>query len=131
MSHILARAKRLIPWTNRNILAGAGDEQLRAAGRVRKRHRESYGWALSWCARNPAEAENVPQAVYLKALEGNARLDGQASFKTCLFAVIRKTQTRLTELQWDLQEEVEKLAALINQVDEAQTLTQLDKVLSL
>ena len=71
------------------------------------------------------------QAVYLKALEGKTRLDGRASFKTCLFAVIRKTQTRLTELQWDLHEEVEKLAALINQVDEAQTLTQLDKVLGL
>jgi Spy/CpxP family protein refolding chaperone len=46
---------------------------------------------------------------------------------------LRKTQTRLTELQWEIQEEVEKLTALIkqNQVDEAQTLTQLDKVLSL
>jgi Spy/CpxP family protein refolding chaperone len=46
---------------------------------------------------------------------------------------LRKTQTRLTELQWDIQEEVEKLATLMkqNQVDEAQTLTQLDKVLNL
>jgi len=53
--------------------------------------------------------------------------------KSFLKAELRKTQTRLTELQWDLQEEFEKLAALIKQeqVDEAQTLTQLDKVLSL
>jgi Spy/CpxP family protein refolding chaperone len=53
--------------------------------------------------------------------------------KNFLKAELRKTQTRLTELQWDLQEEVEKLATLMkqNQVDEAQALTQLDKVLNL
>jgi Spy/CpxP family protein refolding chaperone len=53
--------------------------------------------------------------------------------KSFLKAELRKTQTRLTELQWDLQDEVEKLAALVkqDQVDEAQTLTQLDKVLNL
>ena len=46
---------------------------------------------------------------------------------------LRTTQTRLTELQWGLQDEVEKLSALIKQasVDEAQTLAQLDKVLGL
>jgi Spy/CpxP family protein refolding chaperone len=53
--------------------------------------------------------------------------------KNFLKAELRKTQTRLTELQWDLQDEVEKLAAQMkqDQVDEAQGLTQLDKVLSL
>lgn len=53
--------------------------------------------------------------------------------KNFLKAETRKLQTRLTELQWDLQEEVERLAALMkqDQVDEAQTLSQLDKVLSL
>jgi Spy/CpxP family protein refolding chaperone len=53
--------------------------------------------------------------------------------KNFLKAELRKTQTRLTELQWELQDEVEKLAALMkqDQVDEAQTLTQLDKVLGL
>lgn len=52
--------------------------------------------------------------------------------KNFLKSELRKTQTRLTELQWDLQEEVEKLAVLIkqDQVDEAQALTQLDKVLN-
>ncbi len=53
--------------------------------------------------------------------------------KNFLKAELRKLQTRLTELQWDLQDEVEKLAALMkqDQADEAQALTQLDKVLSL
>lgn len=52
--------------------------------------------------------------------------------KSFLKAELRKTQTRLTELQWDLQDEVEKLATLMKQaqLDEAQTLTQLDKVLA-
>ena len=53
--------------------------------------------------------------------------------KNLLKAELSKLQTRLNELQWDLQGEVEKLAALVkqDQADEAQTLTQLDKVLSL
>ncbi len=46
---------------------------------------------------------------------------------------VRKTQTQLTDLQWGLHDEVEKLASLVkqNQVDEGQTLTQLDKVLGI
>src|SRR5262245_11039941 len=53
--------------------------------------------------------------------------------KNLLKAELSKLQTHLNELQWDLQGEVEKLAALVkqDQADEAQTLTQLDKVLSL
>jgi RNA polymerase sigma-70 factor, ECF subfamily len=53
--------------------------------------RESYGWALHCCLRDPAEAESVLQAVYLKVLEGKARFDERATFKTWLFSVIRKT----------------------------------------
>jgi len=53
--------------------------------------------------------------------------------KNFLKAEVRNAQKQLTELQWGLQEEVEKLAALMrqDQVDEAQALTQLDKVLGL
>ncbi len=53
--------------------------------------------------------------------------------KNVLKAELRKTQPRLTESQWDVQGQVERLAALMkqDQVDEAQTLTQLDKVLGL
>jgi RNA polymerase sigma factor (sigma-70 family) len=53
--------------------------------------RESYGWALGCCSRDATEAENVLQAVYLKILEGKARFDGRAAFKTWLFSVIRRT----------------------------------------
>ena len=54
-------------------------------------HSASFGWALSCCRRDRTEAEEVLQTVYLKILEGKARFRGEASLKTWLFAVIRKT----------------------------------------
>ena len=54
-------------------------------------HASSFGWAMSCCRRDQAEAEEVLQTVYLKVLEGKARFNGDALFKTWLFAVIRKT----------------------------------------
>src|SRR5437868_6913945 len=54
-------------------------------------HRESYGWALSCCARDPVAAESVLQVAYLKVLEGKARYCGRSTFKTWLFSVIRQT----------------------------------------
>ena len=54
-------------------------------------HRESYGWALLCCSRNPTEAENVLQAAYLKVLEGKAKFHGKSAFKTWFFSVIRRT----------------------------------------
>ena len=77
------------------------DSELRAE--LERHHRESYGWALGCCSRNPAEAESVLSSVYLKVLEGKARYDGRSSFRTWLFAVIRKTaadERRRNILQW-------------------------------
>lgn len=54
-------------------------------------HADSFGWALSCCARNRSEAEEVLQMVYLKVLDGSARFKGRASFQTWLFGVIRRT----------------------------------------
>ena len=65
------------------------DAGLRSA--LEAHHVESYGWALSCCRRRPDEAENVLQLVYVKVLSGKAVFDGKSSFKTWLFAVIRKT----------------------------------------
>src|SRR5713101_6333598 len=58
---------------------------------LEKLHSASFGWALSCCRRDYAEAEEVLQTVYLKIFEGKARYRGEASLKTWLFAVIRKT----------------------------------------
>src|SRR5258708_14616658 len=65
------------------------DAALRNA--LEAQHLESYGWALSCCRRRRDEAENVLQLVYLKVLSGQAVFDGRSTFKTWLFAVIRKT----------------------------------------
>ena len=58
---------------------------------LEKHHRESYGWALACCQRNPDDAENILQTAYLKVLDGKARFDGRSAFKTWFFSVIRMT----------------------------------------
>ncbi len=74
------------------------DSELRT--NLERYHNESFGWALSCCARNRSEAESVLQAVYLKVLEGKARFDGKAAFKTWLFAVIRRTAADERRRYW-------------------------------
>ncbi|MBZ5553724.1 MAG: periplasmic heavy metal sensor [Acidobacteriia bacterium] len=53
--------------------------------------------------------------------------------KNTLKAEIRKAQTRFTELQWQLQDEGEKMVALVKEehVDEQRALAELDKILDL
>jgi len=63
-------------------------------------HPLSYGWALGCCRRNPDDAEEVLQTVYLKILEGKARFEGRSSLKTWLFAVIRRTAGALARRRW-------------------------------
>lgn len=58
---------------------------------LEQHHASSFGWAMACCRRNPEEAEELLQVVYLKVLEGKARFEGSATFKTWLFSVIRKT----------------------------------------
>lgn len=58
---------------------------------LEKLHGASFGWAMSCCRRDRADAEEVLQTVYLKILEGKACYRGESSLKTWLFAVIRKT----------------------------------------
>lgn len=52
--------------------------------------------------------------------------------RAALKAELRQAQQRFTELQWKLDDEMERFVALIGgpQVNEAQALTQLDKVLA-
>ena len=74
-------------------------------------HSASFGWALSCCRRDRAEAEEVLQTVYLKIRDGKACFRGEASLKTWLFAVIRKTaigehrKNLLRKLRWSDPEE--------------------------
>ncbi|MEW6683819.1 MAG: RNA polymerase sigma factor [Nitrospirota bacterium] len=65
------------------------DGDLRA--HLERLHPDSVGWARACCARDALEAETVLQTAYVKILDHRARFDGRASFKTWVFAVIRKT----------------------------------------
>ena len=89
--HILASARRLIQATNEFAAQAEAMDKSELHAELERLHRESYGWALSCCSRDPVEAESVLQSVYLKVLEGRARFEGKSAFKTWLFAVIRKT----------------------------------------
>ncbi len=54
-------------------------------------HTASFGWAMSCCRQNRADAEEVLQMVYLKILQGKAVYRGESKLQTWLFAVIRNT----------------------------------------
>lgn len=54
-------------------------------------HEDSFAWAVRCCGLDRREAEDVLQSAYLKVLDGRARFEGRASFRTWLFAVIRRT----------------------------------------
>ncbi len=65
--------------------------RARLEGELLELHPASFGWALGCCRGDRGEAEDVLQAAYLKVLDRRARFDGRSSFKTWLFAVIRRT----------------------------------------
>ena len=54
-------------------------------------HADSFGWALSCCAWDEADAEDVLQTTYLKVVSGQARFGARSAFRTWLFGVIKRT----------------------------------------
>ena len=79
-------------------MPGMDEAELRR--QLEEHHEASYGWALSCSGRQPAEAKDVLQTAYLKILDGRARYDGRAAFKTWLFAVIRNTAADERRRHW-------------------------------
>ena len=63
-------------------------------------HAESFAWALTCCAFDPAEAEDVLQMSYLKILDNRASYGGHSAFKTWLFGVIRFTAREQRRWAW-------------------------------
>ena len=53
-------------------------------------HDASVAWAIACSGLDRVEAEDVLQTAYIEVLEGRARFEGRASFKTFLFGVIRR-----------------------------------------
>jgi len=69
-------------------------------GELERLHVASFGWALWCCGRRRDEAEEVLQSAYLKILEGRARFDGNSSFRTWAFGVIRNTAAEHRRQAW-------------------------------
>ena len=68
--------------------------------RLERLHAESFGWAMCCCGRDREAARDVLQDVYVKVLQGKARYAGEGSFKTWLFAVIRRTAQEERRRSW-------------------------------
>ncbi|OYX15608.1 MAG: RNA polymerase [Algoriphagus sp. 32-45-6] len=58
---------------------------------LRQHHREAFLWARQCCGFDGELAKDVIQQVYLKVLEGQAKMKTEAHPKTWLFSVIRFT----------------------------------------
>lgn len=67
---------------------------------LERNHPAGYGWAMTCCSHDAMEAEDVLQTVYMKVLDGRARYDGRAAFRTWLFAVIRRTAADARRRRW-------------------------------
>jgi RNA polymerase sigma-70 factor (ECF subfamily) len=67
-------------------------QKLRAL--LQEHHTSAWGWALCCCNGDRNMAEDTLHDAYLGVLEGKAVFDGRSSFKTWLFAVIRKMAYR-------------------------------------
>ncbi len=96
-----------------------------------------WGWLLLGCAALLAQqppgqdplAENLfPPDLVMSHQKALGLDEAQRNF---LRSEILKAQTRFTELQWQLQDALETLVAMVkeNPVDEQKALAQLDKVL--
>ena len=72
-------------------------------------HEDSFGWALSCCGWDEADAEDVLQTTYLKVVSGSARFAGRSAFKTWLFGVIRQTARELIRRAYSHRERAERL----------------------
>ena len=60
-------------------------------GRLERLHEDSFGWALSCCGWDEADAADVLQSTYLKVVSGRAVFGEKSTFRTWLFGVIRQT----------------------------------------
>ena len=85
-------------------------------------HAASFAWALACCDRDRENAEDVLQTVYVKVLDGKARFEGRAAFRTWLFAVIRRTASSHRRTQW-----LRRLRFVSDEVDRADESESVDR----
>ena len=87
-------------------------------------HEDSFGWALSCCGWDEADAEDVLQTTYLKVVSRRAVFGGKSAFKTWLFGVIRQTAREHVRRARSQRERVERLEQEMGPEDRA--VAQLD-----
>src|SRR2546423_4066779 len=77
-------------------------EQCELERELERLHPQFWGWSLACCGRDRELAEEVLQSTYLRILSHRARFDGESSFKTWVFGVIRLTtrEQRRRQLLW-------------------------------
>ena len=92
---------------------------------LEKLHPASFGWALSCCAQNRADAEEVLQTVYLKVLQGKACYRGECKLQTWLFAVIRKTA--ITERRKQLLRTLKTIAGGVAEKSDSELESELER----
>jgi RNA polymerase sigma-70 factor (ECF subfamily) len=83
-------------------------EELEA--QLARLHRLSFGWAMSCCGWDEADAEDVLQTTYVKVISGQARFGGRSAFRTWLFGVIRQTAREHYRRARSLKERAERFA---------------------
>jgi RNA polymerase sigma-70 factor (ECF subfamily) len=72
--------------------AGTGVmDEARLRRELEQHHVSAWGWALHCCGGNHDDAQDVLQTAYLQILGGAAKFKELSSFKTWLFAVVRRT----------------------------------------
>jgi RNA polymerase sigma factor (sigma-70 family) len=84
--HIGSSLETLIPDTTERAMS---PETLELE--LERLHPMALGWAIACCAGDRHAAEDAIQASYLKILDGRARFEGRSTFRTWLFAVVRRT----------------------------------------
>lgn len=52
-------------------------------------HSQLFGWALSRCGYNDAEAWDLMQQAYVEVLSGRARFDNKSTLKTFVFGIVQ------------------------------------------
>jgi len=52
-------------------------------------HSQLFGWALSRCSFDEANAEDLMQQAYVELLSGRARFDNKSTLKTFVFGVVQ------------------------------------------
>jgi len=66
-------------------------QDARLKDMLEKHHKEAFTWAMKCCDHNLENTHETMQNTYLKILEGKAKYNGTATFKTWLFSIIRNT----------------------------------------